>query len=428
MERPVVNTRYCGTALVQRVCGELQAAGEIEVALDDAPAAFDLLWADAPSDIALHAKTLTAKNTVNHFSVMSELCVKHQLARNMSRMAMIFPEDYAFFPRTWTLPSQAVQLSAFAAQSPQATLILKPAVSCEGRGITLMRADACAGAFSRSGGESPPTVVQEYVADPLLIDGFKFDMRVYVLVVSINPLVVYLHKDGLVRMATDQYQPPCDGNLSCINMHLTNYTINKTVSSFAWPTTGEQNSGSKRSISWLMSHLASRWHDADAVWAAVADVVLKSLLAVQPMVSHIENTHRYGGFELLGFDILLDSHCRPWLLEVNQSPSLACDTCVDTEVKTAVIRDTFKLMRHYHGRRVVEGRRGVSAAALSHGGFRCLYPQRFDGADTTGAYARFLCFPFPEQLFDPDYLSADAQSALLTMLRSASSKKKKTAV
>lgn len=45
-------------------------------------------------------------------------------------------------------------------------------------------------------------------------------------------------------------------------------------------------------------------------------------------------------FELLGFDILLDSKYTPWLLEVNHAPSFRCDTCVDDQVKSAVLTDT----------------------------------------------------------------------------------------
>jgi len=51
-------------------------------------------------------------------------------------------------------------------------------------------------------GLDEPTVVQEYLNNPYLIDGLKFDMRIYVLVMSCDPLKIFVHKEGLVRFAT----------------------------------------------------------------------------------------------------------------------------------------------------------------------------------------------------------------------------------
>lgn len=47
---------------------------------------------------------------------------------------------------------------------------------------------------------------------------------------------------------------------------------------------------------------------------------------------------------MLGFDILIDKYYRPWLIEVNQSPSFATDSPLDYRVKKAVITDTFKML------------------------------------------------------------------------------------
>lgn len=76
-----------------------------------------------------------------------------------------------------------------------------------------------------------PSVVQEYLNNPYLIDGLKFDMRIYVLVMSCDPLKIFLHREGLVRFATQPYQPLSLNSdkeiMKNMFIHLTNYALNK---------------------------------------------------------------------------------------------------------------------------------------------------------------------------------------------------------
>jgi tubulin polyglutamylase TTLL6/13 len=67
---------------------------------------------------------------------------------------------------------------------------------------------------------------------PYLIDGLKFDMRIYVLVYGVDPLRVFVYKEGLARFATDEYTPPCGDNMENLFMHLTNYAINRNADNF----------------------------------------------------------------------------------------------------------------------------------------------------------------------------------------------------
>jgi tubulin polyglutamylase TTLL6/13 len=67
---------------------------------------------------------------------------------------------------------------------------------------------------------------------PHLIDGFKYDMRVYALVNGVNPLRIYVYKDGLARFATLTYEKPTEKNFEELFMHLTNYAINKESDTF----------------------------------------------------------------------------------------------------------------------------------------------------------------------------------------------------
>ena len=61
---------------------------------------------------------------------------------------------------------------------------------------------------------------------PHLLDGYKYDLRLYVLLSSLQPLRIFLFREGLVRVCTQKYAP-LEKNMGDVRMHLTNYAINK---------------------------------------------------------------------------------------------------------------------------------------------------------------------------------------------------------
>lgn len=80
--------------------------------------------------------------------------------------------------------------------SPGKTYICKPENGCQGQGIFLIDSP---GKLD----PSSPLIVQEYLSDPLLVEGLKFDLRIYVLITSVTPLRVFLYEDGIARFATE---------------------------------------------------------------------------------------------------------------------------------------------------------------------------------------------------------------------------------
>jgi hypothetical protein len=72
--------------------------------------------------------------------------------------------------------------------------------------------------------------VSKYLSNPLLIDGHKFDLRVYELITSVDPLKVYVYNEGLVRFASEPYNH--DFNKVGKFSHLTNYSNNKKSENF----------------------------------------------------------------------------------------------------------------------------------------------------------------------------------------------------
>ena len=75
-------------------------------------------------------------------------------------------------------------------------------------------------------------VVSEYISNPLLLNGYKFDMRIYVALTSINPLRIYMYEEGLARFATCKYNNNSVSGSKSKYMHLTNYSINKKNAAF----------------------------------------------------------------------------------------------------------------------------------------------------------------------------------------------------
>lgn len=70
------------------------------------------------------------------------------------------------------------------------------------------------------------------MSKPFLIDGLKFDLRIYVLIAGTDPLRIFVYDEGLARFCTEPYEAPKSDNLDNKFMHLTNYAINKLSANF----------------------------------------------------------------------------------------------------------------------------------------------------------------------------------------------------
>ena len=102
---------------------------------------------------------------------------------------------------------------------------------------------------------------------PYLIDGLKFDLRVYVLIMSVVPLRIFIYDDGLARFATNPYVSPLGSNLNNLMMHLTNYAINKESEDFiANENANRDDVGHKRSLKAIFKHIdEARLQDTEII-------------------------------------------------------------------------------------------------------------------------------------------------------------------
>lgn len=184
-------------------------------------------------------------------------------------------------------------------------------------------------------------------------------------------------------------------HLSDAYRHLTNYSINKGSATFVENSEVQaDNVGHKWSFSALNRHLKCTGVDVELMWSRIMDVIMKSLLAVEPVIgarTKATACHSHNCFELYGFlvwrmdvshayclvfycfcfvssfllhmsssdsiffiktikthppgfDVLVDNELKPWLLEVNLSPSMQADSPLDWQIKGSLLADTFNLV------------------------------------------------------------------------------------
>jgi len=190
---------------------------------------------------------------------------------------------------------------------------------------------------------SQPIVIQRYVSDPLQFVGYKFDLRMYVLVTSFSPLEAFIYKEGLGRFGSRPYSIRPE-SLYDQRIHLTNSSIQREYDdeidrSHPAYLAGNNGSGNKVAFSWLWKRLEGLGMDTKALWLKIVGVCRKALEA-----SGYDIPHQPNSFEIFGFDVMFDQHLKCWLIEANSSPSLGCDSTLDTRVKGSLIRDTIALV------------------------------------------------------------------------------------
>lgn len=277
---------------------------------------------------------------VSKIEGMLHVCRKADLAERMQLMQDLFPREYDFVPKTWILsskcPQQAKDLERAMAEKNGWTYICKPTAGSQGRGIRLVKnfsdlRGPLRDAFPRGGERMPPMefVVQRYVSRPLLVDGYKFDCRVYVVVTGVVPLRAYLFKEGLARFCTTRYELPRPRNLNNVCMHLTNYAVNKCSDAFAKD--AAHDAGSKRSLSSVLELVSANGPSAETLWDEIKGLAEKTLVAMRPRLVEMLASQEHGAlhpvgpkaFHILGFDVLFDEHFKPTLMELNANPSLS---------------------------------------------------------------------------------------------------------
>ncbi len=295
---------------------------------------WNLLWTySAPG---INFGTLFTWQKVNHFINNRQLSRKDLLKKSIERIKKINSKllnSFDIMPKTYILTREYIDfVEEFTRNknSPHNLWIVKPVGKSRGRGIFLIN-QLCDVPMADS------FLVQKYLTTPFLLEGYKFDLRIYVLLTSVNPLEGFLYKDGFARVSNMKFSM---GNIENKLVHLTNAAIQNKHAARS-QSYEKAFGGSKISLE-LLKQKMHRLAGVDfykQIWPQIKTIVLKSLVACQHDMPYCPSS-----FELFGYDIIIDQDLKCWLLEVNSSPSLDRTSVLDDSIKLQLVDDILNLI------------------------------------------------------------------------------------
>uniref|UniRef100_A0A452TPJ6 Tubulin--tyrosine ligase-like protein 5 n=1 Tax=Ursus maritimus TaxID=29073 RepID=A0A452TPJ6_URSMA len=234
---------------------------------------YNLMWTGSHLKPFL-LRTLSEAQKVNHFPRSYELTRKDRLYKNIIRMQHTHGfKAFHILPQTFLLPAEYAEFCNSYSKD-RGPWIVKPVASSRGRGVYLIN-------NPNQISLEENILVSRYINNPLLIDDFKFDVRLYVLVTSYDPLVIYLYEEGLARFATVRYDQGAK-NIRNQFMHLTNYSVNKKSGDYVSCDDPEvEDYGNKWSMSAMLRYLKQEGRDTTALMAHVEDLIIKTIISAE---------------------------------------------------------------------------------------------------------------------------------------------------
>lgn len=325
---------------------------------------------------------------INHFPNNHELVRKDLLVKNIRRYRKELEKDgnplaekikqtlpnghivssykhLDFIPTTYVLPSDYNIFVEEYRKFPQSTWILKPCGKSQGDGIFLINNLAKLKKWSRESrkylshnlsnlSSKDVYVISRYIHNPLLIGRKKFDLRIYVLVTSFRPLKAYMFRNGFCRFCSIKYDTSVT-ELDNMYVHLTNVSVQRRGEEY------NSEHGGKLSLNNLKLYLeGTRGKEVTKrLFEDIQWMIVHSLKAVTAVISNDRHC-----FECYGYDIIIDDNLKPWLIEVNASPSMTATTATDRILKYKLVENILSVVLPPNGIPDVRWNKTPEATAL----------------------------------------------------------------
>jgi hypothetical protein len=319
-----------------------------------------LLW--LRKSFKRHLKKLLPHQLINHFPNQSIMINKGRLGNNLRQfeawLRVERPQSISlneFYPETFCLYKEEDRERFFSQlpdiDSEDNLWIYKPGNSSSGRGIEVFwRTDALRHRYASP--EKRPKgdyeIVQRYIQNPLLLNGRKSEIRVYWLIASLDPLLVFLFDEGTVRLTTLPFQL---GDYDNQLIHITNVYQQKRHPNY------DPNAVLKWSFTDLDRYLYDNGHVDDTNYTATTLMPqIAERLTYIARASHgaLQIGYPKVGecFGLYGADIILDSDLNVFVTEIQKGPGLSYDDAIKRRVIPPMMSEAIAIMLEIRRRRL----------------------------------------------------------------------------
>jgi len=342
---------------------------------------------------------MTVRRRLHHLEVLSAsdwrvgaVCRKSSLAllaRKVPRLGRVVPRGrFVWNAMTWQSDAESrSQIDGFLKLVQKGldseVLVCKLDGTSRGRGVFLVTCKEDLVKLPKRIFSGSGVTVQEYVKHPCLLNGCKWDMRIYVaVIVDVLDLKgvertfqVFRYKDAFARRSSERYS----SDVNSRKVHLTNTFINNSCGDqklreyarslhigLANKTMAERDSLPSllfEEDEYLSSSVCEECTmTLDAAWEIlrtelddlkvekarkrVSEVVqvLSDVLQDESLCKEQRKQMKYPReVALLGLDVILDDSMEAYLLEVNQSPDMRCCSCEQLQIKAKLVEDFSEL-------------------------------------------------------------------------------------
>ena len=270
-----------------------------------------------------------------------KIVFKDSLYINYIKMKKKYNNEYNFMPETYYYPDDKdiinKKFNNYTLNIDNLWLV-KPPRSGGGKGISVLD--------SLNNITNKDFLITKYITNIDLINNKKYDLRVYALVTGLKPLRIYFYKEGLIRIASQNFTLNYE-SIQNKYIHLTNTDINLKSKEFIRANSTQNSEANTWNFYMYEKHLKYLNIDFEQIKYKIKDIIIKSMISLfQNLTSELyqNRLNDINFYDLLGYDILITKNYEPFLLEINSGPTITSNNELDKIIKTNLLVDTLNLV------------------------------------------------------------------------------------